>query len=100
MMHINALAAWDVTLNSTSDVAVAILDSGVNWNHPDLLGRVVIPYADGTYGNCISPGTYPMDDNGHGTMVAGIVGAAFNNGVGIAGLVNTSSPIVAIKVFR
>lgn len=88
--------AWDL---STGDPAVyiAVVDTGVNWNHPDLAGKVDIPSDQS--GNCISPGTMPMDDNGHGTHVAGIAAATGNNATGIAG-VAFDQRVLAVKVLN
>jgi subtilisin family serine protease len=61
-------------------VIVAVLDTGVAAAHPDLAGNVVP-------GNSILDGSDGLTDpNGHGTWMAGIVGAATDNGTGIAGV--------------
>lgn len=60
-------------------VRVAVIDSGVDFSHPDLAGRLLTGY------NYITPTTAPIDDFGHGTHVAGIIAALANNGLGIAG---------------
>jgi thermitase len=83
---------------STGGVPIAIVDTGVQSTHPDLSGRVLT--ASGAncvnyYGTCASDPA--ADDNGHGTHVAGIAGAATNNGIGVAG-VAFSSPIIPVKV--
>ena len=62
-----------------ADVRVAIVDTGVRADHPDLWLNV------GPGWNTIQNNTNTADDNGHGTMVAGIVGAMTDNGIGIAG---------------
>jgi subtilisin family serine protease len=69
--------AW--TASTGADVVIAVLDTGVDTGHPDLQGRLV-PGLD-----LVEPGTEPLDDNGHGTHVAGIAAAAPGNGTGIAG---------------
>ncbi|WP_256795733.1 S8 family serine peptidase [Terrabacter sp. Ter38] len=76
-------AAWDRSKGSSSMV-VAVVDSGVNGLHPDLAGRVLAGY-DATTNSSIPAGA-PSDDFGHGSMVAGLIGAATNNGLGIAGV--------------
>ncbi|MGC5019075.1 S8 family serine peptidase [Micromonospora sp. DT47] len=82
--------AWDRTKGSTSQI-IAVVDTGVNTAHPDLTGRTVAGY------NAITPGTSPADNNGHGTMVAGIAAANTNNGIGVAGAAWTAR-IMPVKV--
>ncbi|MHA7962745.1 S8 family peptidase [Paenibacillus sp. CAU 1782] len=72
-------------------VVIAVLDTGVQSSHPDLKGRLL----DGT--NIVNTGKTPDDDVGHGTHVAGIIGAAVNNGEGVAG-VSWFNKIMPIKV--
>lgn len=76
-------SAWDRSKGSGTMV-VAVVDSGVNGLHPDLVGRVLAGY-DATR-NATLPAGAASDDFGHGSMVAGLIGAATNNGVGIAGV--------------
>jgi thermitase len=87
LFHIRAPEAWDYYNLLTPGDVIAILDTGVNYNHPDLSGKVV--FAREKFGNCINPGSLPMDDDyvtkGHGTAVAGIAAATGNNSVGITG---------------
>lgn len=85
---IQAPAAWDHAKGSSS-VIVAVIDSGVDYNHPDLAGRV-------TQGPNYMTGGTPMDDCGHGTHVSGTIGAITNNTVGVAGI-NWEVQILAIK---
>jgi thermitase len=75
---IEASRAWDIT-NGASNVTVAVLDSGVNFLHPDLQGRILPGY------DFVSNNSHPMDDFGHGTAVAGTIVAGGNNGLGVAG---------------
>jgi len=70
--------AWDLTTGS-ADVVIAVVDTGVAQAQPDLLGKLVPGYD--YVGNDAGTG----DDNGHGTAVAGVVGANSNNGIGVAG---------------
>jgi subtilisin family serine protease len=88
---INATTAWNVATDSRS-VVVAELDSGVDYHHPDLAANVwtnpggVGGCPAGTHGyNVVANTCDPLDDFGHGTQVAGVLGAVGNNGIGIAG---------------
>ena len=72
--------AWNVVKASSTQV-IAVVDSGADLDHPDLVGRLVA----GTDVVGLTGDSTPSDENGHGTMVAGIAGAVTNNGVGIAG---------------
>ena len=74
----NAPRAWDLTVGSSA-VVVAILDTGVDPAQPDLRGKLVPGY------DYVEGDSDPRDDNGHGTAVAGIVGAVSNNRIGVAG---------------
>lgn len=85
-----AYHAWDVTQGDPT-MKIAVLDSGVDYNHPDLQGRVIKGK------DFINNDDDPMDDHGHGTHVAGIISAVANNGVGIAGIA-PNSQILAVKV--
>lgn len=75
---INAPLAW--ANGALKPVAVAVVDTGVDLNHPDLKERLLPGY------NAIERGQPPKDDNGHGTHVAGTVGAINDNGIGVAGM--------------
>lgn len=87
-MHdtVNTYAAWGVTTGSRQ-VQVAVLDSGIQEDHPDLGGRVT------SYDIGLGTG----DEHGHGTHVAGIIGATMNNGIGGAGIAPNVS-IMGIRV--
>jgi subtilisin family serine protease len=63
---------------------VAIIDTGVDETHQDLKGINFVPGFDFINNRAIAPGT-DSDDNGHGTLVTGVLGATPNNGIGIAG---------------
>lgn len=90
MAPISLPQAWDVTQGS-KDIKVAVIDSGIKFDHPDLAGKI-LPGYDFAYNDAI-----PADDLGHGTKVSGTLAAATNNGLGIAG-VTWESMILPIKV--
>ena len=96
MTAVRAPAAWDRSVGSTSVYAV-VIDSGIRYDHPDLTANMGTDL-EGNYGYDFHNGdTNPMDDNGHGTHVAGIIGAKGNNGIGVAG-VNWNVKLLAVKV--
>ncbi|MDF2725235.1 MAG: serine protease [Paenibacillus sp.] len=87
---IETIPGWDVTRGS-EDIIVAIVDTGVDTNHPDLQGRIVPGM------NIVSKNSDPSDDVGHGTHVAGVVSALVNNGEGVAGI-SWYNKIMPVKV--
>jgi thermitase len=89
---IEAPAAWDIT-TGTNDILIAIIDTGIDYTHPDLDGgRYVVDGYD-----FVNEDDDPMDDEGHGTHVTGIATADTNNGQGIAGLA-WNSRFMGVKV--
>lgn len=89
--------AWRYTQGSPG-IIVAVLDTGVDYNHPDLKDNMWHDPMTGAVGRDFAYGDPdPMDGNGHGTHVAGIIAAAANNGLGIAG-VAPGVKIMAVKV--
>ncbi len=98
---IKAPEAWDITTGN-NNVVVGVIDTGVDHTHEDLAAnKWVNPgemagngidddgngYADDVYGiNTFVHDSDPRDDNGHGTHVAGIIGARGNNGMGVVGI--------------
>ena len=100
---VNAPQAWEVATGGDRETIVAVIDTGVDYRHPDLAANMWINkaesngspgldddrngYIDDIYGYdfCNSDGD-PIDDAGHGTHVAGIIGAVGNNGVGVVGV--------------
>ncbi|MGH7966287.1 MAG: S8 family serine peptidase, partial [Candidatus Binatia bacterium] len=114
---VNLPAAWDLTTGSPG-VVVAVVDSGILPNHPDLLGRILPGFdmisnpftandGNGRDADATDPGDWslpgecgqgePGDSSSwHGTHIAGVIGAASHNGVGGAG-VNWKSPILPVR---
>lgn len=108
---INAEKMWNIEKGNSS-IVIGIIDTGVDYTHPDLIGNMgkntlEIPnnqkdddnngYIDDVYGiNAITSSGNPMDDNIHGTHVAGIIGAQGNNNIGISGVAQKVS-IMACK---
>ena len=106
---VSALAAWGKT-HGSKKVVVAVLDSGVDYTHPDLVGNMwhrpadLEMYFDQQLGvvddydgfSALTDERDPMDENGHGTHCAGIVGAEGDNNLGIAG-VNWQVEIMPLK---
>src|SRR6185312_1271164 len=66
---------------------VAVLDTGIRYTHSDLASNMWVNPIDGGHGfNAFTGTNDPSDDNGHGTEMAGILGAVGNNGIGIVGV--------------
>ncbi len=82
-VDINAPEAWDVTTGS-SNVVVAVIDTGLDYNHPDLAANAGV---NGFFGmDYVNNDSDPLDDNSHGTHCSGTVGGVGNNGVGVTGI--------------
>ncbi len=95
-------SAWEIE-RGYSELIIAVIDTGVDLNHPDLKGKIwtnvqEIPrngidddnndYVDDVNGwNFDRNNNNPQDDNGHGTMISGVIAAETNNGMGVAGIV-------------
>ena len=98
VFRVNAAGLWNVT--EGAGVKVAVIDSGVNYNHEDLKAN----YVDGANYSGLISGIFgvkfgdPMDDNGHGTHVAGTIAAA-RNGKGVVG-VAPKAKIYSVKVMN
>jgi len=110
---IKMAAGWDVTIGS-GDITIAVLDTGIDYSHNDLvwniwrdLGETSCTdaidndgngYVDDCIGwNFVDNNSDSMDDNGHGTHVAGVIGAKGNNSTGIAGVMWLTN-MMALKV--
>ena len=108
---INAPEAWETTTGSRS-VVVAVIDSGVDYTHPDLAANVwknprevagdgidndANGFVDDVRGwDFANADADPMDDDGHGTHVSGTIGAVGNNAIGVTG-VNWRVSIMGLK---
>ncbi len=108
---VDAPEAWDTSTDSSTFIT-GIIDTGVDYNHEDLAANMwvnpgEIPddgidndnngYVDDIYGiDCANDDSDPMDDESHGTHVAGTIGAEGNNGIGVTG-VNWNTKIMALK---
>ena len=108
---IHAPEAWSTTTGSTN-VVVAVIDSGIDYTHPDLASQAwsapapftvtrtqgdVFTCPAGSHGfDAVNGDCDPQDDVGHGTHVSGIIGAATNNATGVAGI-NWSVRVLACK---
>jgi subtilisin family serine protease len=107
---ISAELAWDVSKGSTANV-VAVVDTGIDYTHPDLvanvwsapaaftvtIGGTPITCAAGTHGfNALNNTCNPLDDNDHGSHTSGTIGATGNNGIGVTG-VNWVASIMGAK---
>jgi putative cell wall-binding protein len=109
--------AWGLTTGGKT--VVAVLDTGLQWNHPDLQG--IVAYNTGEIGSgkesngrdddgngkvddwrgwdFVSNDNNPSEDNAHGTWVSGIIAATENNGVGVAG-VSWSDKVLPVKIMN
>jgi subtilisin family serine protease/subtilisin-like proprotein convertase family protein len=107
---IDASQAWDY--GTSTSVVVAVIDTGIDYNHPDLRPNIWNNtrevagngidddhngYVDDIRGwNFVTDTNNPMDDNGHGTHVAGTIGAVGNNGIGVTGIA-WNAKLMALK---
>lgn len=89
LQKIRAPLAWAFARGNT--VSIAVLDSGIDFTHPDLRGRTVAGF------NFIDPGSLPQDGFWHGTHVSGIAAAIQDNHIGIAGTA-VNATIMPLKI--
>lgn len=105
LVNSGAKSAWPVAgaINAGTAVTVAVIDTGVQLDHPDLVNRLA---PTSTWGKCLSvctaysaanSSTFPTDGDGHGTHVAGIIAAETDNGIGVAGVAG-DRPVLLMPV--
>ena len=105
LVNSGAKTAWAVAgaINAGTAVMVAVIDTGVQLDHPDLVNRLA---PTSTWGKCLSActaysasdsSTFPTDGDGHGTHVAGIIAAETDNGIGVAGVAG-DRPVLLMPV--
>jgi subtilisin family serine protease len=88
--------AWSL-VNQKREIKVAVLDTGVDYTHPDLKNKVLVDEGYNFVGNNYNV----MDYDGHGTHISGIIGAEANNSIGLAGITgNLDVKILPIKVLN
>ena len=92
MENINMPSAWDKETGS-NNVYVAIVDTGIDWENPDLTANTASELGY----NALNSSSSSRDDNGHGTHVAGTIGAVGNNDLGVTG-VNWNVKMIPVKV--
>jgi Subtilase family len=108
LTQIDAAGAWNVTTNTAR---IAVIDTGADFSHPDLQGRIIkgkdfCPTFNTTTEVCNGDDNDPSEgpsnlgtgNSGHGTHTTGIIAAASNNGIGIAGL-TWGGQVLVVKVF-
>lgn len=110
--HIDAIRAWNKYGKGSKEIKIAVIDTGIDYNHPDLKGNIWINeaeanglegvdddnngYIDDVHGyDFANNDGDPMDDNSHGTHCAGTIGASHNK-IGVAGVMGNVS-LVPIK---
>lgn len=94
LQRISAPSGWDIAIGS-SNIVIAVLDTGIDTNHPDLTNKVA--------GKNFVDGTNNVEDTGakagHGTAASGVAAAAGNNGIGVSGVSwkNSIMPLVVVN---
>lgn len=115
---INILPAWNAGFHGSRQVLVAIIDGGMDWTHPDLQDNLYTNpgeagdksnngidddnngYVDDVHGyNFVDHNNNTGDENGHGSHIAGVIGASGNNGIGVTGI-NWEVSMMPVKAFN
>lgn len=92
LRQIHAPEAWDMATSNRS-IVIALVDTGVDLNHPDLKANLVKGI------NLVDQTKPPQDDNGHGTNVAGVIAAVGNNKIGTTGIL-WNAKIMPVKALE
>lgn len=103
LANIEAATGFDTFLADgalTKEVVIAVIDTGVDLNHPDLKANLWNDGAGNAGYDFVNKDKTPMDDNGHGTHVSGLAAAVSNNSVGTAGVSAKNTKIMALKVLN
>jgi len=80
LSRLQAPEAWSLAASAKRTVKVAVIDTGIDLDHPDLAGRIIDGY------DYVENDSVPDDENGHGTHVSGIIAALTDNSLGVSGL--------------
>jgi len=93
LARLHATEAWSLAGKSRRTIKVAVIDTGVDLDHPDLAGRIVGGY------DYVENDPFPDDEHGHGTHVSGIIAALTDNGLGVSGLAGKADVhIIPLKI--
>ncbi|WP_134683481.1 S8 family serine peptidase [Brevibacillus migulae] len=93
LSRLQAQEAWSLAANAKRTVKVAVIDTGIDPDHPDLAGRIIDGY------DYVEHDTVPDDENGHGTHVSGIIAALTDNSLGVSGLTGKADVrIIPLKI--
>ncbi|MCX5789870.1 MAG: S8 family serine peptidase [Elusimicrobia bacterium] len=94
--NVGAFAAWQYETGATHQVDIAVIDTGIQMDHPDLLANLDSSASRDCSGGTCTTNQAPACD--HATRVAGVAAAAANNGTGVAGM-SWSAKLVSLRVF-
>ena len=105
MQRINANTSYYTlasSIQAPQAVRIAVVDTGIDYNHPDLTNNILRDQNNNVIGyNALSQINDTMDDNGHGTLVAGVIAAQTNNNTGVSSLVTGNNvKLMPIKAFN